>query len=369
MVQHPHHLAAVTPLIVVPGNELHEVVVQHQAGALVEDAGAGVADEVCRHHLVLGVADDALHVGLTGVANLIADLGVAGGTGESGGQVHHRHIGGGHPEGHTRHLPLQGGDDPAHGLGCAGGGGNDIVEDGATGAPVAAAAGVHSLLLGGGGVDGGHEALLNAKDLVDHIGQGSQAVGGAAGVGNHLHVRAIELAVNAVNKGGGHLVLGRSGEKHALGAALEVAGGLLGGVVGTGALQDVLRPALGPGNHGGVVLAEHTDLVAVHHQIAVQVLHRALKIAEYGVVFQQVNHVVDIGLAQVDAAHIELLRILHQNAQDHPADTAKTIDTNFNRHSKSTFLHPQDLPPTEAFSSKIIISCPRHLSCAIFKNH
>ena len=32
--------------------------------------------------------------------------------------------------------------------------------------------GVHSLLLGSGGVDGGHERLLNAELVVDDLGKG-----------------------------------------------------------------------------------------------------------------------------------------------------------------------------------------------------
>ena len=185
-------------------------------------------------------------------------------------------------------------------------------------------------------MDGGHEALLNAEHLMDHIGQRRQAVGGTACVGNHLHIRAVELAVDSVHKGGGHLILGGSGEDHALGAALEVTGCLLGGVVGAGTLDDVFRAALGPGDHGGVILAEYPDLVAVDHQIAIQILHRPLKIAEHGVILQQVNHVVHIRLAQVDAAHVKLLGILHQDPQDHTTDTAKAVDANFNRHTTKT---------------------------------
>ena len=34
-------------------------------------------------------------------------------------------------------------------------------------------------------MDGGHETLLNAKLVVDHLGQGGKAVGGARGIATH----------------------------------------------------------------------------------------------------------------------------------------------------------------------------------------
>ena len=163
------------------------------------------------------------------------------------------------------------------------------------------------------------------------------AVGGAAGVGDDHHVRLIQLAVDAVYKGGGDLVLGGGGQQHLPGAALEVAGGLLRGVVGAGGLDDVLRAALTPGDHGRVGLAEHPDLVAVDHQVAALVLHGAVEAAEHGVVFQQIDHIVHICLPQVDAADLILIGLLRQDAQDHAADAAETIDTDLDSHNSFPF--------------------------------
>ena len=264
--------------------------------------------------------------------DLIADIGIGGAGAEAGGQVHHGHVGGGNAEGHAGHLALQGGDHTAHGLGRAGGGGDDVVEDGAAGAPVAAAAGVHRLLLGGGGVDGGHQGLLDAEGLMYHIGQRCQTVGGAAGVGDHLHVGAVLVAVDAVDKGGGGVVLGGGGEDDLFRAALEVAAGFIGGVVGAGGFDDILRLALAPLDHGGIGFAEHLDLMAVDDQVAAGVLHHAGEVAEHGVVFQQIHHIVDIRLAEVDAADVEGLRIFAHNAQDNTSDPAEAVDADLDCH-------------------------------------
>ena len=162
----------VAPFVVVPRDQLDKVVVEHDAGGLVEDAGAGIADQVRGDDLVRGVADDALHIGFAGVADGIADIGVGGFDLEVGGQVNDGDVRRGDAEAHAGHLAVELGDDAADGLGGTRGGGNDIVEDGAARAPIAATAGVDGLLLGGGGVDGGHERLLDAELVVDDLGKG-----------------------------------------------------------------------------------------------------------------------------------------------------------------------------------------------------
>ena len=342
MLQHTHDLIAVAELVIVPGDQLDKVLIQHDAGGFVENAGAGIADHIGGNHLVGGIGDDALHVGFAGVTDGIADVSVGSRGAQTGGQIHHGHIGGGNAEGHAGHLAHQAGNHAAHGLGSAGGGGNDVVQDGTAGAPVAAAAGVNRLLLGGGGVDGGHQALLDAKLIIDDLGQRCQTVCGAACVGDDLHIGAVFIAVDAVNEGGGGLILAGSRQDDLLGAAPEVTGGLFGGVIGAGGFNDVLCAAGAPGNQRRVRLAEDLDLVAVEHQIAADMLHRSVKVTKYGVILDLIDHVVDVCLAQVDAANIKLLRIFRQDAQDNAADASKTIDTDFDCHNFA-FLSPSHI--------------------------
>src|SRR5690606_26466950 len=69
-------LVRVAPLVVVPGHQLDEGVVELDAGLGVEDRGARVAAEIGGHHLVLGVAEDALQRALALRLHFRADLGV-----------------------------------------------------------------------------------------------------------------------------------------------------------------------------------------------------------------------------------------------------------------------------------------------------
>ena len=193
-------------------------------------------------------------------------------------------------------------------------------------------------------MDGRHQGLLDAELLVDNVGQRGQAVGGAAGVGDNPHVGAVLVAVDAVNKGGGGVVLGGGRQDDFLGAALEMTTGLLRGVVGAGGLDDVLRAAVRPVDHGRVRLAVYLDLAAIDHQIAAGVLDHAGEVAENRVVLQQIDHIVNVRFAQVDAADLKFLGVLRQNTHDDTADAAKAIDTDFDSHDAVlSFFSPQRL--------------------------
>uniref|UniRef100_A0A8C0MM50 Uncharacterized protein n=1 Tax=Canis lupus familiaris TaxID=9615 RepID=A0A8C0MM50_CANLF len=58
---------------------------------------------------------------------------------------------------------------------------------------------VHGLLGGSDGVDSGHEALHNAKVVMDDFGQRSQAVGGAGGIADNLEGVVILLMLSLLD--------------------------------------------------------------------------------------------------------------------------------------------------------------------------
>ena len=139
--------------------------------------------------------------------------------------------------------------------------------------------------------------------------------------------------VHAHDEGGHHVVLGGSGEDHLLCPACKVGGGLFHGGVGAGGFDDVLGTAVVPGDERGVALAVYPDLLAVDDQVPVVSLHRALERAEHGVVFYLIDHIVQIRIAQVDAAGlIAAAAPLHHDPQGHPPDAAEAVDAHFDRH-------------------------------------
>src|SRR5260221_8472207 len=62
VLEQVHAAIRVTPLVVVPADELEESAVQLDAAARVKNARMRVVNEVARHHLIGGVRENALEV-------------------------------------------------------------------------------------------------------------------------------------------------------------------------------------------------------------------------------------------------------------------------------------------------------------------
>ena len=133
------------------------------AGLSIKDGRSFIAEEVSGHEVLVSVAKDPLESALTCLLDLHADLFVACLLLQPDGEVHHRHIGGGHAEGHAGQLAVELGDDFADSLGGPGRAGDDVLGGAAPSSPVLAAGAVYSLLGGGGGVHSGHQTLYTEK--------------------------------------------------------------------------------------------------------------------------------------------------------------------------------------------------------------
>ena len=185
---------------------------------------------------------------------------------------------------------------------------------------------------------GGHQALNDTKVVVDDLGQRSQAVGGAAGVGNDLHILGVGILVYAHNEGGGLSILGGGGDDNLLGAAFQVGLALFGGGKYAGGFHYIVSAYLAPRDLSGVHQVKDLDGLAVDGELLVLDLHSAIKAAMNGIVLGHVNHVVAVDGGIVDRNHLVLLRLLHGGAEYQSADTAKSVDTDLDCHKKSLLI-------------------------------
>merc|ERR1719186_477947 len=222
------HSVGIPELIVIPGHQLHESRRQLNSSFRVENRRSFVADEVSGDDHLVGVAEETFHGSrLAGLLQLGADLLIAGLLLKPHGKIDDRHVRSRHPEGHAGEFAVKVGDDLADRFSRAGGGGDNVLGGSTSAAPILLAGAVHGLLSGRGGVHCGHQTLENAEVVVDNLGERGQTVGGAGGVGDHLHVVGVRALVNAHHEHGG--VGGGRGDDDLLGAPREVGGGLLRG--------------------------------------------------------------------------------------------------------------------------------------------
>ena len=313
--QEVEHATAVTPLVVVPADELDEVLVEGDTGLGIEDGGVRVAVHVSGDDIVLSVGENSwgdimlaffwswsvdkekrgevarkkvrtLEVASGSSLDGVLDLVVAGTLLEADGKINDGDVGGGHTHGHAGELAVELGDDLADGLGGAGAAGDDVLGSGTSTTPVLGGGAVDGLLGGSVGVDGGHETLDDSELVVDDLGERGQAVGGARGVGDDIGLAVVGLLVHAHDVHGG---IGRGGrDDDLLGTTLEMGLGLVDGGEDTGGLDDVLGTRLGPGDGSGVALSVELDLLAVDDQVGALDRDGTVEDAVAGVVLEHV---------------------------------------------------------------------------------
>lgn len=200
--------ARVSPLVVVPGNELDELVVQGDTSLSIEDGGVVVSVQVGRDDLLVGVAKDALVLSLGGGLDGGLDLLVGSWVLQADGKIDNGDVLGWDTESHSGELAVELWDDLSDGLSGTGGGWDDVGGSGTSSSPVLVGWTIDGLLGGGERVDSGHETLLNTVGIVDDLGQWGKAVGGARSVGENVDVGGVLVLVDTDNEHWG--ISGRS---------------------------------------------------------------------------------------------------------------------------------------------------------------
>ena len=182
---------------------------------------------------------------------------------------------------------------------------------------------------------GGHEALDNAEVVVDDLGDGREAVGGAGRVGDELHISGVLIEVDAADEHRG-VVLRGTGHDDDLGAGVDVGLSLFLIEIHAGALEDVLDTELAPGDEGGVAIGlvgENLDNLAVDGDGAVLVVADdfAVEAAVDGIILHAVSDMGSGMAGGVDGDDLDVVG-LDGGAEGQRADAAETIDANFDRH-------------------------------------
>lgn len=215
------------------------------------------------------------------------DVVVGGALLQTGSQVDNGDVGSRHTHGHASQLAVKSGDDLADSLGSAGAARDDVLGSSAATTPVLGGGAVDSLLSSSVGVNGGHKTLDDGELVVENLGERSQAVGGARGVGDDIGTAVVGLLVDT------HHIHGRIGgggrDDNLLGASSQMSLGLIDGGENTGRLDDVLSAGLPPGDVGGIPLLVELDGLAVHNEAAAILGDVTLENAVGGVVLQHVG--------------------------------------------------------------------------------
>jgi len=316
----------VTPLIVVPRDQLDEVLVQLDTGLGIEDGRSRVANEIGRDDLLISVLDDVLVSALRSCFDDSLDFIIGSLLLEADDEVDDGDIEGGDTETKTGKLAVEGRNDLADSLCSTSGRGDDVTTNGTATTPVLVGGTVDGLLGCGRRVNGGHQTLDDTKLVVDDLGERGQAVGGAGSVGNDGVLRVVGIQVDTANE---HWGIGRrSGDDDLLGTALQMGRGLFGGGENTSGLDDVISTDGAPRDLSGILLSENGDGFALDPELAILGLNGSLEPSVDGIILEHVDHVFKVNEGIVDSNHLDFSDD-ESITEDNTTDTTKTVDPDF----------------------------------------
>jgi hypothetical protein len=159
--------------------------------------------------------------------------------------------------------------------------------------------------------------------VVHHLGDGGQAVGGAAGIRHH-RLPGIAGVVHAVDEHG-RVVLAGGREHDFFRPCIKVF--LRGNFVEEQArgLDHHLRAHVAPLQVGRVALLRQADALAVDDQGVAVHRHRTLEAAMHAVVLEHVGQVVRLQQV-VDGDDADVMEVGDGGAKHHAPDAAKAVD-------------------------------------------
>ena len=328
------NLVGIADFIVVPGNNLNEGVGKSDTSLGIEDGGVSITEEIGGYNSFISVAENTLEFAFRSSLHGIADLLIGSRSLEVNGEVNYRNVKGRNAHGHAGQLAVEFRNNLAYSLGSAGGGRNDVASSCTTAAPILERRTVNSLLSGSGGMNGGHEAIGNAELVVKNLGDRSQTVGGAGSVGNELGALFILVEVNAANEHRG-VVLGRSGHNNVLSASVEVSLSLFLGEEETGGFNYVFSANFVPLEFGRILNSGNANATAVNDELALFHVsgNFVIELAVHGVELEHVSKIVNRAEV-VDAYNFDVVAVFNGSTENETADTAKTINTNFDLYLK-----------------------------------
>mmetsp|Transcript_3216 Transcript_3216/g.3941 ORF Transcript_3216/g.3941 Transcript_3216/m.3941 type:complete len:203 (-) Transcript_3216:18-626(-) len=185
---------------------------------------------------------------------------------------------------------------------------------------------------------GGHQALNDAKVLMNHLGQRRQAVGGAGGVGHHVVVGLVVLGVVHAANQGLQVPLSRGRDDDLLGTCLDVTRRLLSLHEDTRGLDDKLHTHVLPRQGLGSLTAglDALDLVAVHDELVLLTnLHVVLEFAVHRVILHLIRKVLRIRGHIHHAHHVQLAAqevLIANGLEDHTSDAAEAVNADLGGH-------------------------------------
>ncbi|KAF6119834.1 hypothetical protein HJG60_010220 [Phyllostomus discolor] len=153
---------------------------------------------------------------------------------------------------------------------------------------------------------------------------GGQAVGGARGIADNLHVAVVPVMVHTHHRHGSIHRRGRDDDP--LGSTLQVSPSLLHGGEDTSELHNIFSTTITPFYVGGISLLEDGDRLSIDDKLPIPV-DCAVKLAVSGIILEHVDHVVVVNERITDGDNVHFARVKSNSCGQVP-NMAKSVHSN-----------------------------------------
>src|SRR5215208_4198054 len=278
-----------------------------------------------------GIIEDAFQLLMSGPFNGAVDLLGRGGALDDDLEIDNRNIGRRHADGDAVEPALELRQNEANGLGGTGRG-RDHRQRGGPGPVQILVQRIQRRLVAGIRMHGGHESLVDADRVIDDLGDGGEAIGGAGGVRHHL-VLGGELVVIDAEDDGQVGTLGRGRDQDTFGAGGQMSGSLILGGENSGAFKRYVDTQFLPWKGCRILYGGNLDAGVLDDDAVAFDLYLIWKAAMDGIEAQQMRVGLD-GAEIVDCDNLDVLAAgFDDRAQNVSADAAETVDCHANSHS------------------------------------
>lgn len=338
----------VTPFVVVPGHDLDEVITHNHGEGGVNDGRFVSTAVITGHQRFIRVLEDSLHGSLGGLEECTVNLLLEGLLVHLHDNITDRHVRGGHTEGDTVELALEGRDDKCDSLGCTSGGGDNVEGCRASTAKIPVAC-VQKPLVTSVGVSGGHHTADDTEFVIKNLHERSHAVGGAGGVGDDvILVMRISVRVYSDNEGPDAVTLAWGSDEHLLGTCLNVLSSAFLVDEHTSGFDNNVNAKLLPRQFKWVPVGDNLDGLSVDSDGVLTCNNIGVEGTQNGIVLEKVRCGLNARCV-VDADNIHVAVFSAGPAADEVAsDTTETIDGYLDLHGGGVCGHGGRLGGEEA---------------------
>mmetsp|Transcript_27690 Transcript_27690/g.67390 ORF Transcript_27690/g.67390 Transcript_27690/m.67390 type:complete len:357 (-) Transcript_27690:112-1182(-) len=324
----------VSPFVIIPRDNLVEVVVQGHASTSVNNGTALVMKNILGNNGIIGVSENTLEVSFGGFLQGSLDVVTTAWLFGTDSQVDQGNVRGGDADSHTGQLAVEFRDDLTDSLGSSSTGRDKVVQGTTSSTPVLSSLGgsVDNQLVGGSSVDGGHKTLDNAKLVMNDLGHGSKTVGSTGSVGKNFS-SGVGSVVDSHHIHGG--VRRRSRDDDPLCSSLDVKTSLGDILKDTSGLANSLSTDSSPWDLSRISAGEELDLGSSNVEAVTFDGYITWVGSVDGIVLELVGSVVNVKEGVIDSNDGGIWVVKSSTAHK-ATDTSKSVDSKAKRHDEST---------------------------------